>query len=255
MLGGVCCGIAERFDLDVALVRLLAVVLAVISAGTFAFVYLAIWLILPAKPVASHTVDVSPADFKSEVYEQVINGAQVQTSAVPAAIPPVPPAAASAYYQSSAHAGYGTASYGAASYGAPNYAAPGQAAASYALPARSTTNAPASSQTKAPYSFTTGLAIGILIIGVGLIALTSVLGILTVDVNAWVRHAGPFLLIGLGLFIMGRASKSNILIVCAAFILMVFIVVGAFFSLHEGPVELGASLPFTPDSVWEWRQG
>ena len=230
VMGGVCCGIAEYFDLDVALVRLLAIILTVLSAGAFALIYLAVWLILPPKPTQASTLDVDPAAFRSEVYEQVVNGAACQPCTVCPSIPPVPPAAASSYYQST-----------------PQVA--------YVGPARQAGAARSAQQSKqhAPRSYTTGLAIGILLIAVGLVFFTSFMGFFTVDANAWITQAGPFLLIAVGLFIMGRGAKSNILILCAGLALIVFIVSGAYFGLQEGPTELGASLPFSPDSIMEQR--
>jgi len=47
MLGGVCGGLAEYFDVDANLVRLLFVVFAVVTSGAGALVYFALWLILP----------------------------------------------------------------------------------------------------------------------------------------------------------------------------------------------------------------
>ena len=229
MLGGVCSGIAECLDFDVALMRLLVIALTVLSAGAFAFVYLAVWLILPVKPINENTVDVDPASFRSDVYEQVVNATPPAAQSVNTAIPPVPPAQAAAYYQNVPHASY---------------------AASTASPAFSSRVAP-KADPGASKPLTTGLAAGILIICVALLALSSVLGIFTVDVNAWITQAGPFLLIAVGLFIMGRASKSNVLIVCAGFALVAFLVLGAYCSLQEGPMELGVSLPFSPDSILE----
>ena len=233
MLGGVCCGIAERFDFDVALLRILVVVLTVLSAGAFALVYLAVWLVLPAKQSPQNTVDVDPAAFRSEVYEQVVCSTATPTESVYTPIPPVPPAAASAYYQSAPHATYA----GSAKQTAPSPQAVKNATQAAAKPKASST----------------GLVAGILIMCVAFIALTSALGFFTVDVNAWATQAGPFLLIGLGLFIMGRASHSDVLIVCAGFALVMFLIVGAYFSLQEGPTELGVSLPFSPDSIIQER--
>lgn len=47
-LGGVCAGLAEYLDLDVSLVRVLAVVL-IIPYGVALWAYLAAWLIVPAE--------------------------------------------------------------------------------------------------------------------------------------------------------------------------------------------------------------
>lgn len=58
LLGGVCGGIAAKFNFDVALVRVIAVILAIVTNGIAALVYLAAWLIIPeegseAAPLAS----------------------------------------------------------------------------------------------------------------------------------------------------------------------------------------------------------
>jgi phage shock protein PspC (stress-responsive transcriptional regulator) len=47
MIAGVCSGVADYLGLDVTLVRLLAVVAAVFSAGTVAVAYVAAWILMP----------------------------------------------------------------------------------------------------------------------------------------------------------------------------------------------------------------
>lgn len=50
MLGGVCAGIAEYFDLDPALVRVGYVLLSILSlAFPGILVYIIMWIIIPAK--------------------------------------------------------------------------------------------------------------------------------------------------------------------------------------------------------------
>lgn len=50
MIAGVCAGIAEYFDLDVTLVRVLYVILSVISVGfPGMLLYLILWIIMPKK--------------------------------------------------------------------------------------------------------------------------------------------------------------------------------------------------------------
>ena len=48
MIGGVCGGIAEHFNLDPSLVRIIAVLL-LIAYGTSVFIYILLWIILPEK--------------------------------------------------------------------------------------------------------------------------------------------------------------------------------------------------------------
>lgn len=46
-ISGVCAGLAEYFDMDVTLVRLIFVAFAIISAGTALFVYVIMAIVLP----------------------------------------------------------------------------------------------------------------------------------------------------------------------------------------------------------------
>jgi phage shock protein C len=48
-LGGVCGGLAEYFNLDATLIRVLFVVLAVLG-GSGIVLYLALWIIVPKEP-------------------------------------------------------------------------------------------------------------------------------------------------------------------------------------------------------------
>lgn len=50
-IGGVCAGVAEYFAVDVTLVRIVFVLLLIVSFGAMLLAYLAMWLIMPAKPV------------------------------------------------------------------------------------------------------------------------------------------------------------------------------------------------------------
>lgn len=47
MLGGVCAGVADYFNIDLALVRVLTVVAALFSFGTVALAYVAAWILMP----------------------------------------------------------------------------------------------------------------------------------------------------------------------------------------------------------------
>lgn len=53
VLGGVCSGLAAYFNRDVLLIRLIALTLMVISAGTFFLVYLVFWIITPPARTAA----------------------------------------------------------------------------------------------------------------------------------------------------------------------------------------------------------
>jgi phage shock protein C len=54
MLGGVCGGLAEYFDLDVSLVRLLFVGIALVSAGLpMTLFYIIAWIVIPQEGLKS----------------------------------------------------------------------------------------------------------------------------------------------------------------------------------------------------------
>lgn len=57
VLGGVCAGIAERLGLDALLVRVAAVVFALVSGGAAVVVYLVAWVFIKERPTPS-TFDV-----------------------------------------------------------------------------------------------------------------------------------------------------------------------------------------------------
>lgn len=49
LLGGVCAGIAEYFDLDMTLVRVAYVLISIFTAFAGVLVYIILWLLIPAK--------------------------------------------------------------------------------------------------------------------------------------------------------------------------------------------------------------
>jgi len=50
-IGGVCGGIGEYFDKDSTLIRILFILLILFSFGVGVLAYLAMWLIIPRKPL------------------------------------------------------------------------------------------------------------------------------------------------------------------------------------------------------------
>jgi phage shock protein PspC (stress-responsive transcriptional regulator) len=51
LLGGVCAGIAEYFDVDVTLIRIAYLVISVLSAAfPGILIYLILWIIMPDRP-------------------------------------------------------------------------------------------------------------------------------------------------------------------------------------------------------------
>jgi phage shock protein C len=49
MLGGVCAGVADYLGIDVTLVRLLAVVGAVLGLGSLVIAYVVAWILVPQR--------------------------------------------------------------------------------------------------------------------------------------------------------------------------------------------------------------
>ena len=56
-LGGVCAGLAEYFDLDPTIVRVIWV-LAVFFAGTGLLIYIVLWIVLPLAPLDAPATSV-----------------------------------------------------------------------------------------------------------------------------------------------------------------------------------------------------
>lgn len=67
-LGGVCAGIAERFELDTIVVRILAVLLAGLTLGLAGIVYIALWVRLPLERESSTPYDVMPESAESSAF-------------------------------------------------------------------------------------------------------------------------------------------------------------------------------------------
>lgn len=85
MLGGVCGGLAEYFDVDPVLVRLIFV-LAVIFGGSGILAYIILWIVIPQKPFIitpfnqdnQHTEAASAdSEKKSGVYEAEISDTKI----------------------------------------------------------------------------------------------------------------------------------------------------------------------------------
>ena len=64
MLGGVCAGLAQHFGWDVALVRILLVVLVFFGCGTPILAYFIAWIVIPNEPYSF------PTDPYAQTYAQ-----------------------------------------------------------------------------------------------------------------------------------------------------------------------------------------
>lgn len=70
-LGGVCAGLAEHFDLDPIVVRILAILIAAITLGLGALAYVVLWAVLPLGPPQRTPFDVSPEQAESSAYGSI----------------------------------------------------------------------------------------------------------------------------------------------------------------------------------------
>ncbi len=71
LIGGVCAGIASYFEADPLVVRILAIVLALITVGIAIIVYLILWLAVPKEPLKFTPFDVQPRAAKSDRFGSV----------------------------------------------------------------------------------------------------------------------------------------------------------------------------------------
>ena len=70
-IGGVCAGIANRYDCDAIVVRILAVLIALASAGIGCLAYVIMWIALPLAPSGCTPFDVEPESVQSSAYGSV----------------------------------------------------------------------------------------------------------------------------------------------------------------------------------------
>ena len=67
-VGGVCAGIAEYFDLDAIVVRILAVLFAGLTLGIAGVAYIVLWVRLPRAPEMRIPYDVTPESAESSAF-------------------------------------------------------------------------------------------------------------------------------------------------------------------------------------------
>ena len=71
VVGGVCAGIAEHFELDPIVVRILFVLGSIVTFGVAAICYLVLWARLPIKPQVDFPYDVKPESAESNTFGSV----------------------------------------------------------------------------------------------------------------------------------------------------------------------------------------
>ena len=76
LIGGVCAGMADYFNVDPLVVRILAIVLTLVSGGLFAIAYAVLWIVVPKEPEVSAPFDVEPQEVHSDTYGAVGRGSR-----------------------------------------------------------------------------------------------------------------------------------------------------------------------------------
>ena len=64
-MAGVCAGLADYFDVDHIVVRILAVLIAIVTLGLGVIAYVVLWIVLPAPPDYEAPFDVEPEQAES----------------------------------------------------------------------------------------------------------------------------------------------------------------------------------------------
>ena len=60
LIGGVCAGVADYFNVDPVIVRIIMVVFTLASGGLLGIAYILLWIVLPLEPKEEAPLDVHP---------------------------------------------------------------------------------------------------------------------------------------------------------------------------------------------------
>ena len=71
LIGGVCAGVADYFNVDPVIVRIIMVVFTLASGGLLGIAYILLWIVLPLEPKEEAPLDVHPQSVHSETYGTV----------------------------------------------------------------------------------------------------------------------------------------------------------------------------------------
>ena len=97
LVAGVCAGIADYFNVDPVVVRILAIVLTVASGGVLALAYVGLWIALPTAPEVFAPLEVEPQVVRSDTYGTVDRGSRAPEPPRPAVPASMAGRSASAY--------------------------------------------------------------------------------------------------------------------------------------------------------------
>lgn len=70
LLGGVCKGVAEYFNVDPIIVQIITVLATLATGGLVGVAYIALWVVLPEAPLRNTPVDVAPYSVQTQSYDQ-----------------------------------------------------------------------------------------------------------------------------------------------------------------------------------------
>lgn len=216
-IAGVCGGIARWGDMDPTVVRVLAVVLAVLTCGLVAFLYLALWLLLPKEADSLVTVDVSPGSTAAKTTRASRPTIDKRSFVVLLAL-----AIGLALI-----AGAGTLILVQA---APDFPPLGF----FALLAVAVGIARLAVPGPEGYTFLSIIE-GSALFFVGILTMLALLDVVSLRVDSWFAQNWPFLLISFGMFLQARAIESRLLAVCAFLAVVVFCTIGILFYVDLGP--------------------
>ena len=71
LVGGVCAGVADYFDVDPVIVRILVVIFTVVSGGLLSIGYAILWFAVPKEPKVLAPLEVEPQSVHSDTYGEV----------------------------------------------------------------------------------------------------------------------------------------------------------------------------------------
>ncbi len=267
LVGGVCGGIAHYFEVDTGVVRILTVVLTALTGGILALVYLVLWLVLPSAPESETPVEVDPDSIASDIYRQVVgtarpeSGRTAATSATSAtSAGQVPPPAPRAVDEPRVTVAQTVAPASAA----PAKIAPdrsvvvgmvaGLALVSLGVALLVGAMVPELDawQLWPVFLIVPGIARivvpgrpgsrmacfveGLMMLSAGVTALACTVGFIEIDLWDWLDQTWPLLSIMAGLFVLGRALHSPLLLLLGGIGFVAFCIAGLVMFSFPGPV-------------------
>ncbi len=224
VFGGVAAGLATHFDIDPAIMRIVCVVLALLTAGAIIPLYIALWLIFPEEEETWEPVDIDPSMYGATCPIRPIDAASKRSRrrtlviCVCLAVGLLLVSLASVAVLAQFDASFGLVQIPAAfamAVGSARSVIPG----------------------KHGYSIVT-CAEGAMLFFVGLLVMLWSVDLVSIRLDAWFAETWPLLAITLGLLIQARALDAPALVVCAIAAFVVFCAIGfttyTLIGTHEG---------------------